>query len=434
MASFSHTHFKEKLICFLAVWSIANGFSCTPRAVISGDVVASYRAGALSSLSPISRQRSGYFAPSRLLMTLAEDEETETAETKAAKLRAMAAELRSQAMDLEAKYALEKKEAAEKSFIAFDTNDDGMVDLQELREGLEGQLRRDFVKRLTKRLDRKPSPEEIEEKISEMPGGSLFPEEVGKMLLEIYDKNGDGVLQRDEFVPADEMRQRLDVIFAERAQAERDAAAAIREKEIEARGEKKQKQASRRMGLPLPEDFNNAPPTAADRALSTLPYLLPLLDSVAYGGHLFQTYPEQLWFAAPLVGLFALYRSVPLAGLVFFFGAQFLSTRPSVNKLVRFNLRQAVNLDVALFFPSFLGLIISGIAGDDIGKLAPIANACSDVVFVTILLSVAYSIISSAFGVLPVKLPILGPMNRENPDRKDGYWGTEDDDNDKKND
>lgn len=54
-----------------------------------------------------------------------------------------------------------------------------MVDVKELIAGLEGQLRQDFIKRMTKTMKRKPSQAEVDEKISEMPGGALLPVEVG---------------------------------------------------------------------------------------------------------------------------------------------------------------------------------------------------------------------------------------------------------------
>lgn len=54
----------------------------------------------------------------------------------------------------------------------------GMVDVKELIAGLEGQLRQDFIKRMTKTMKRKPTKTEVDEKISEMPGGALLPVEV----------------------------------------------------------------------------------------------------------------------------------------------------------------------------------------------------------------------------------------------------------------
>lgn len=50
--------------------------------------------------------------------------------------------------------------------------------MKELIAGLEGQLRKDFVKRMTKRMKRKPSQAEVDDKIADMPGGALLPVDV----------------------------------------------------------------------------------------------------------------------------------------------------------------------------------------------------------------------------------------------------------------
>lgn len=88
-------------------------------------------------------------------------------------------------------------------------------------------------------------------------------------------------------------------------------------------------------------------------------------------------------------------------------------TPPQVNKLVRYNLRQAVNLDIAMFFPSILAFLAQAVLGDGAAKLTPLATVGSDIIFVTVILCVLYSIGSSAFGVLPEKIPGIGAMNRE---------------------
>lgn len=70
--------------------------------------------------------------------------------------------------------------------------------------------------------------------------------------------------------------------------------AEARVKEIEERGALKAREAAKARGLALPEDFNDAPPTEGDKLLSALPYVLPLMDSLVYGVHIFSTYPEQV--------------------------------------------------------------------------------------------------------------------------------------------
>ncbi len=81
-------------------------------------------------------------------------------------------------------------------------------------------------------------------------------------------------------------------------------AAAAREREIENRGIAKAKEEAKARGLALPEDFNDAPPTVADKLLSALPYTLPLMDALTFGSHIFQTFPTQVrvpigWFVLP---------------------------------------------------------------------------------------------------------------------------------------
>ncbi|CAM9716026.1 unnamed protein product [Hapterophycus canaliculatus] len=273
---------------------------------------------------------------------------------------------------------------------------------------------------MTKTMKRKPSQSEVDEKISEMPGGALLPVEVGKKLIEVYDTNGDGVLQPSEFAPKEDLRVRLESIFADRAQAARLEAAAARELDIENRGIEKAREAAKARGIPLPEDFNDGPPTVADKLLSVLPYTLPLMDSLAFGAHIFQTFPTQLSFLEPVVAILLIYRSLPFSGLILFFGLQWYASKPEVNKLVRYNLRQAVNLDIAMFFPSILSFIIVAIVGQDgAAKLAPLAVAGSDVIFVTVVLCALYSIGSSALGVLPEALPVIGGMNQEGTRGKD---------------
>lgn len=80
-------------------------------------------------------------------------------------------------------------------------------------------------------------------------------------------------------------------------------AAAVREREIEDRGADKARQEAKARGLALPEDFNDGPPTITDKLLSVLPYTLPLMDSLVFGAHIFQTFPTQVLLTHPSVEL-----------------------------------------------------------------------------------------------------------------------------------
>lgn len=339
----------------------------------------------------------------------------EIAEEKAARLRETAAAFRAQAAELEDKRELQRRVTAERSFNTFDTNKDGSVDVAELKAGLETPLRRSFTKQLTARMGRKPDREEVDARIAALPGGSLFPDDLAHKLIDTYDRNGDGLLQQSEFAPTEELRTRLENMFREQQEREREARVEERQRQMD---EKMKSSADAAAVAVSPEDINDGPATATDKALSALPYLLPLADGVMFGGHLFGAFPEQLAWAQPLAFVLLALRSVPFATLAGFFGLSFLSGNPQVNKLVRFNMQQAINLDIALIVPGVLGALISASLGSDAYKLVPLAEAGSDVVFVAMLVAVAYSIGTSATGAFPNKLPLLGRANRENPDNE----------------
>ncbi|CAN0512291.1 unnamed protein product, partial [Ectocarpus sp. 12 AP-2014] len=134
------------------------------------------------------------------------------------------------------------------------------------------------------------------------------------------------------------------------------------------------------------------------KALSALPYVLPLADGVVFAAHLFGAFPEQTAWAQPLAAVLLALRSVPFATLIGFFSLSIGSSNPQINKLVRFNMQQAINLDIALILLGVMGAITVAVLGSDAFKLAPLANAGSDMVFVALLAAVAYSVGTSATG------------------------------------
>ena len=226
----------------------------------------------------------------------------------------------------------------------------------------------------------------------------------------MYDDNGDGLLQKSEFAPTEELRMKLENLFRERQEEERQARVEERQRLLE-------EKVKADTAVVSVGGANDSPATSADKALSALAYILPLADSMVFAGHLFNVFPEQTAWVQPIAAALLILRSVPFATLAGFFGLSFLSRNPEVNKLVRFNMQQAINLDIALFLPSWLGALAALALGQDAYKLLPISQAGSDVIFVTMLLAVAYSIGVSATGAFPNKLLIIGRLNRENPER-----------------
>ena len=73
---------------------------------------------------------------------------------------------------------------------------------------------------------------------------------------------------------------------------------------------------------------------------------------------------------------------------------------------------QAINFDIALILPSIFSPLLTWSLGQDAYKISPITDVGGDVVAVTLLVAVAYSIGASAMGALPNKIPFFGRINR----------------------
>merc|ERR1739840_82701 len=93
-------------------------------------------------------------------------------------------------------------------------------------------------------------------------------------------------------------------------------------------------------------------------------------------------------FVVILAVLYSLYRSIPFSGFVAFFALNILSGNPSINRLIRFNMQQAIYLDIALFFPALLTAIASGLSLNLPMELQEYGN---DAVVVAMLASIAYA-------------------------------------------
>ena len=139
----------------------------------------------------------------------------------------------------------------------------------------------------------------------------------------------------------------------------------------------------------------------SDRILACLPYIIPLLDGDRYGRYLFYMLPPLGLADSILLGPFKLiYGIVPFAQLVFFIGLSTLSRNPQISRSVRFNMQQALILDIALIFPSLLGQI-------PIPMPAMIVQSGSNFVYLALILSVGYSFVSNLSGKVPDKIPVI---------------------------
>jgi hypothetical protein len=267
---------------------------------------------------------------------------------------------------MEADKAQEMADAAERAFKKFDTNQDGVVTLAELKAGLEKSLKTEL------------------------------PESRVKQLLADFDKTGDGQLEVGDFAGVEQFRNRLEAL----ARDEKGAAMEL------AKAAKKEEEASKFMEAQM-DMINDKPPTGTDKLLSVIPYLFPLLDSLQFARFLVNENPENL-LSGLVALLYTAYRSIPLGGFIAFFALNTLSGNPKINRLVRFNMQQAIFVDIALFFPGLLAAL-SGLVGQGLGVQIPpaLGELGSDALFLAVLATISYASISSLLGITPDKIPLI---------------------------
>lgn len=293
-------------------------------------------------------------------------EDQKETDDEISRLRTMAQKLRAEAAALEAERAEELAKAASAVFDKFDVNNDGVVSLEELKLGLEKNLKMELS------------------------------ESRVKMIMDEFDTSGTGNLDVQEMVSIDQFRNKLQQVVQEEKRLAKEAVLAAKKEQEMAKLEEAKM------------DFlNEREPTLNDKLLSILPYLFPLMDSLQFGRFLLVENSNN-----PLVELLAIlytiYRSIPFSGFVAFLALNFLSSNPGINRLVRFNMQQAIFLDIALFFPGLIGAVL-GVIGSSAGLQLPqqFNELGPDLVFGGLLLAVLYSSVSSLLGITPNKIPIV---------------------------
>jgi hypothetical protein len=336
-----------------------------------GTIMLPHRSATASSAAPAFHQLSSTTTTSSTQLFATGDVDTDS---EVDRLRSMAAKLRAEAATMEADKKQEQADATARAFSKFDTNDDGQVTLEELKAGLEKALKTELK------------------------------EERVKQLMEEFDASGDGALQVDEFVSVDQFRNRLESMV-------RDEQSAAKESQRQAKLESEASQlAEAKMNL-----LNDGAPSNSDKILSVIPYLLPLLDGLAFGRFLLEGQDNPA--VALLALLFTLYRSIPFSGFISFLALSVLSGNFNINKLVRFNMQQAIYLDIALFVPGLIASLYT-IVGGGLGISVPenIPQLGNDAVFVVLLATIGYSVVSSLLGVAPDKIPgISGAVAKRMP-------------------
>lgn len=129
-----------------------------------------------------------------------------------------------------------------------------------------------------------------------------------------------------------------------------------------------------------------------DRLWASLPYLLPLVDSLMFGIFLFRQFPPLAAVFTPLMPLLALNSG--FLGLIIFFLIFLLVVRNSnINRFIRFNAMQAILLDIVLIICRvILQILGSALQG---GLLL---ETLMNVIFLGTVAAVVYSVVQTLRG------------------------------------
>lgn len=303
----------------------------------------------------------------------------QTTESEAASLEQAAARLRAEAAEFEA-------ERRQRCFSEFDVNGSGGVDAAELQLGMKECL------------------------------AIKLEASTARYLLSLFDKNLSGELEFEEFD--------LKLLQSAALARMRDEEEALAKQQAEEQREAEEK-AAVSSSETLPGE--NQDDGLLVRLACALAYLLPVLDGILYGLPLCVIFPPLLTVFAPLTVLMTLLEQIPFGSLIFFVVLQYLSRQQWVPALLRYNLCQAVDLDIRIcLFGLFLQLapmlagafvplseetieagMITVVPTTPAILLVCVGILLATLVFLPFIASIIYSIIWSIFGYVPRSIPMV---------------------------
>jgi hypothetical protein len=155
----------------------------------------------------------------------------------------------------------------------------------------------------------------------------------------------------------------------------------------------------------------------SDKVLSSVVYLLPLLDGLRYSKFLLAQYPQFALLLAPLQPLIQFYYGLGFLNIGFFFAIYLgVSRNQSLSRYIRFNASQAVVLDILLILPDVVNAMFTGINGPPTGgPMLELKILFNNTAFFFVYFSACYGALACLAGKEP-RLPLVS----EAADRQSG--------------
>jgi hypothetical protein len=141
-------------------------------------------------------------------------------------------------------------------------------------------------------------------------------------------------------------------------------------------------------------------PPFSDRVAASLVYLLPATDGFGFGGYIYSHVPRAGDIAYAVLPFVNAFDSLPFASLGLFIGLSVLTRNENISRFVRFNIQQALLLDITLIMPGVFGQVGSAMPTE----LQVFSN---NLIFYYWLLVVGYSLFSNLRGETPNQVPVL---------------------------
>ncbi|KRH97161.1 MULTISPECIES: Tic20 family protein [Cylindrospermopsis] len=137
--------------------------------------------------------------------------------------------------------------------------------------------------------------------------------------------------------------------------------------------------------------------TIPDRIFACLPYLLPLVDSLAFSGFLVQQFPILGIVLLPILPIATVYQASGYGQILVFFALFFFVVRnEKINHFIRFNAMQAILLDIIIFLSSILLRVFGTLPSSDFA-----VQILENTIFLGIFACVVYSVFQSLNGRYP---------------------------------